>query len=86
MTETVKPGDELKISYKDQVMLLVAAFFFQVPQFPDGFSYLEREVWGWQNPAVGFWPEGGGIKVWWWQLTKSECPQDTELDLSFWEG
>lgn len=29
MTETVKPGDELKFSYRDQVMLLVAAFSFK---------------------------------------------------------
>lgn len=61
MAETVKPGDEVFLYRPGDVAH--CSFFFQVPQFPDGFSYLEHEVWG---SMVGFWSEAGGIKIWWW--------------------
>lgn len=77
-----------KLSYRDQLMLLVAAFFFQVPQFPDGFFLLgkEKEVCGGLHGWIL-------VRGWWNQdlvvvvvvanllplrLTKCEHPQDTE--------
>lgn len=62
MTETVKPGDELKFSYGDQVILLIAAFSSKFHNSLMDFSYLESEVWG---SRVGFCSEPGGINIWW---------------------
>lgn len=64
MPETVNPGEELKFSYRDQVMLLVAAFSSKFHNYSlMDFPTWECEVWG---STVGFWSEPGGNNVWWW--------------------
>lgn len=93
MTETVKPGDELKFSYRDpgDVAAFSSKFHNSLMDFPTWsvrcgaprLDFGQRLV---ESRFGGGGGGGGVVNLLLLRLTKYECPQETELNLSFWEG